>query len=308
MTLSLPLNNATTPSVTRTPCSAQQASEHKIDDSFPSWLTQEQAYIPRKDRESFLGKNTLKITGMLKDLKIQRGGLEAPESLAPLDKLLVRVDPAFRILGLLVTIFCVSAASNMFFVYIILGIFLVWMATKKGSDIIEILRPALIAAVFAALIMIPAIFIGQTSSFLRISIKVFITVGCVINLSRSVAYNELIAGFRTYHIPGIIIFIVDITLKYIVMLGEIATHAFDALRSRSVGRNTHKQQVFGGIAGTLFLRLHDSGTRMYEAMECRGFVGDYEVPKRTLFSLPALCYSALMVMQIVLFFYLEGMF
>lgn len=242
---------------------------------------------------------------MLSHMKLQRGGLD-DGSLSAVDHLLCRVAPALRLLGLIVTIVCISAASNMFFVYTTLALFLLCIAFKPGEAIIDVLKLPIVALLFTMLIMLPAILIGQPSSFLRVGTKVFITVGLVICQSRSVAYNEMIAGLRTYHVPGLVIFVLDITLKYIVMLGEVATGVLDALTLRSVGHNDDKRSASAGVMGITFLKAHDYSTEMYEAMECRGFTGEYVVPKSRVFSGTSVIYLLGLAGEICYLLLMEG--
>lgn len=271
----------------------------------PSWLSQPEDYTPSRDHERFLTKNTLKLTSLLSRMRLQRGGLDDSE-LSVVDHALMRVDCAFRLLGLIVTIVCISLSTNMFFTYTMLGVFLVCVALKPGEGIMDVLKVPLVACLVTALLMLPAILIGQTTSFVRMGLKVFLSVGFVICLSRTVAYNELIAGLRFYHVPGLIIFVLDMTLKYIVMLGEVAQSVLEALKLRSVGRNSRKGESSAGVMGVTFLKAHDYDAEMYEAMECRGFTGEYVVPRHRVFSKSVLVYLLLLVVQVVYLLFLDG--
>lgn len=270
----------------------------------PAWLLQSQDYVPRGDRERFLHHNMLKLTSLLSRMKLQRGGLESAAS--PVDRMFARVDCSLRLLGLLVTIICVSQATNMFFVYTILGLFLLVVALKPGEDIIDLLKTPLAALGFTAVLMLPAVFMGQPSSLVRVSLKVFLSVGLVLDLSRSVAYNELIAGLRFYHVPGLVVFVLDITLKYIVMLGEVAQGVLSALTLRSVGYNPDKRGSSSSVMGITFLKAHDYAGEMYEAMECRGFTGDYVVSRRKVLSPAGLLYLLVLVVQVLYLLMLDG--
>jgi cobalt/nickel transport system permease protein len=126
------------------------------------------------------------------------------------------------------------------------------------------------------------------------------------NLSHAVAWNELIAGLRTYHLPSLFIFVFDITIKYIVLLGGVALNVLEALRLRSVGKNTTKGDSSAGVLGVTFLKAQDFGAEMYEAMECRGFVGEYEVPREKIMNVAALLYLCCILCEVVIFLYLGG--
>lgn len=274
-------------------------------DAVPAWLESPQNHEPQKDRERFLTRNMLKLTALLSHMKLQRGGLDSA-ALSPIDRALSHVDCSFRVFGLIVTAVCISLASNMFFVYTMAGVYLCLLALKPGWAIIDCLKTPLAALALTVVIMAPAIFIGQPTSMVRVGLKVFVTVGFVIALSRDVAYNQLIAGLRTYHVPGLVIFVLDITLKYIVMLGDVARDVLEALTLRSVGRNRDKQGASGGVMGVTFLKAHDFSAEMYEAMECRGFTGDYVVPKRKILSSASVLYLLAVAGEVLYLLVLEG--
>lgn len=276
----------------------------QADGTVSAWLLQGQDYAPRGDKERFLHRNTLKLTSLLSRMKLQRGGLEDTGS--PVDKALSKVDCSLRLLGLMVTIVCISQATNMFFVYTMLALFLLAVALKPGDEILDLLKTPLAAMAFTMILMLPAVFMGQPGSLVRVSLKVFLSVGFVIDLSRAVAYNELIAGLRFYHVPGLVVFILDITLKYIVMLGEVAQGVLSALTLRSVGYNPDKRGSSSGVMGITFLKAHDYAGEMYEAMECRGFTGDYVVPRHKVLSPAALLYLLILVVQVLYLLMLDG--
>ena len=271
----------------------------------PDWLEQPQDYTPQKDRDVFLRRNALQLTSMLSRVKMQRGGLD-DDSLSVLDRLLICVDPALRIAGIILVILLNAASTNMFFTYCVAAGVLGILALKRGEDIVDVIKPALGGAAFTALIMLPAVFLGQPQSMVRITLKVFLSVVLLANLARGVAWNELVAGLRFYHVPSIFVFIFDITIKYIVLLGETAQSVLEALALRSVGSNRDKSGSASAVMGVTFLKAQDYAREMYQAMECRGFVGDYLSPRHRVFNPTGIAYLLVMAALVVWFFYLEG--
>jgi cobalt/nickel transport system permease protein len=89
-------------------------------------------------------------------------------------------------------------------------------------------------------------------------------------------WNHITGALRKLHIPGIFIFTLDMTLKYIVLLGTFTGDILTALRLRSVGKNNKKYQSVGGVMGITFIRGAEMSQEMYEAMRCRGFTDDYK--------------------------------
>jgi cobalt/nickel transport system permease protein len=76
------------------------------------------------------------------------------------------------------------------------------------------------------------------------------------------------------------IFTLDITIKYIAILGDCCLAVLEALRLRSVGRNHRKGKSASGVLGVTFLKSRQMADDMHQAMVCRGFDGTYHQPYR----------------------------
>ena len=104
----------------------------------------------------------------------------------------------------------------------------------------------------------------------------FVCVGLVNIFNHTTQWNHITKALRTLHIPGVFIFILDITLKYLVLLGSLIEGLLTACSLRSVGKNKKKYQSVGGVMGVTFVRSTEMSQQMYEAMQCRGFTDDYK--------------------------------
>lgn len=109
---------------------------------------------------------------------------------------------------------------------------------------------------------------GNPKILLTIGTKVFLSVTLIGMLSAGTAWNKLTASLRAFHIPDIFIFTLDITLKYIAVLGEICMEILTSLRLRSIGQNKKKAKAFSGILGISFLKSREMADEMYAAMCC----------------------------------------
>lgn len=137
--------------------------------------------------------------------------------------------------------------------------------------------------------------------------KVFVSVTLIGILSAGTSWNKLTASLRSFHIPDIFIFTLDITLKYIAVLGEICMEILTSLRLRSVGQNRKKAQSFSGILGISFLKSREMAEEMYAAMCCRGFVGEYKTQKTSTFRKQDILSLLLMIGVTGIFIYFEGL-
>ena len=75
-------------------------------------------------------------------------------------------------------------------------------------------------AVFTFIILFPAVFWGNSYSSIMITSKVFATVTAVNMLSHSTRWNSITGALKRFFVPDIFILVLDITIKYIVMLGN----------------------------------------------------------------------------------------
>ena len=131
----------------------------------------------------------------------------------------------------------------------------------------------------ALIILIPAMFIQLSGirNELLVVIKVFFSISTLSIFNHTTQWNHITGALRKLHIPGIFIFTLDITLKYIVLLGNLITDLLTSLQLRSVGKNNKKYSSIGGVMGVTFVRGTEMNRQMYEAMQCRGFTDDYSV-------------------------------
>jgi len=226
----------------------------------PEWLTTEENYQAGSDRDGFLNKSILSVLSVLhsfRDARMSYGRLGRAFP-APL-KLLA-------CLGLIITTSCLQ---NIFWLGVMLAVVLVHFCFVSSKQLVRTITTSLAAAIFTALIMLPAAFLGSPNSMVLISAKVFISVSLVGILGTTTEWNRITAGLRAFHVPEIFVFTLDITLKYIVILGDISIDMLNALKLRSVGKNKSKSDALSGVLGVTFLKSRQMADEMYDAMICR---------------------------------------
>jgi len=123
-----------------------------------------------------------------------------------------------------------------------------------------------------------------------ITSKVLATITAVNILSHATRWSYITSALKRFFVPDIFILVLDITIKYIVMLGEFTLNMMYALKLRSVGKNKNKYTSLSGIAGSLFIKSKEMAEDMYAAMECRGFTGEYQVYNNFKFTLADFAY------------------
>lgn len=261
----------------------------------PEWLLVKDDYVPKKDNDIFIKKSIMSILGMLTkfrsqtDYKVNRLGANA----------------LMKFITVLLSIILVSLTKNFVFVLIIHVWLLVLINFLRVDEIKSVLKAGFVAAAFTLIIFLPSVFLGYGNNSLMVVMKVLASVTMVSILACTTQWNDLICALKVFHIPDIFIFVLDTTIKHIIILGEFSLNMVYALRLRSIGRNNDKNTSISAIMGTLFIKSKEMSEEMYGAMECRGFTGEYKLYRK--FTLKYADYICIMfnIIFISLFFYLK---
>lgn len=241
----------------------------------PEWLLEKDNYIPEKESVNFINKSILAILNILTRFKQQSNQKLYKFELNDLTKLI----------SVLMMIVFVSLSKSITFVLITNIFVLVLINFLSIEEIKYVLKVSFVMAVITLLILLPSIFLGYGNNALMITFKVFSSVAFVNILSYSTKWNDLFGALKLFKVPDIFIFVLDITIKYIILLGEFSLNMIYALKIRSVGKSNNKNASLSGIVGTMFIKSKEMSEEMYVAMECRGFTGEYRAYKKFKFNL-----------------------
>jgi cobalt/nickel transport system permease protein len=264
------------------------------DSGIPAWLRAKENYIPKKGGDRFINKTVAALLGLIAVLRAEDGIKQA-----------ARADAFWKLLLTLVIILLLSLTREFVFVFTVLTVLLLRLCVMPFSDLGKIAALAAIAGCFSFIIMLPSVVYGSSYSLTMLPAKTVASVLAAGILSRTARWTELVRALGRVRVPGTLIFIVDITLKYLLLLGEFALESMRALKLRSVGVNRGKYGSIAAITGNLFLRSRVLADEMYGAMLCRGFTGTYPVRGRLRFGPADMCYIAAGFAFIALFFLLR---
>lgn len=233
----------------------------------PTWLSKKEDYMPPKDGGIFILKTIKALGNVIQRIRIQNGH-EKKRHLPALFKLFL----TFAI------ILMIALVKNRMIIMAIAAGVLLYLATWPAKDIWNILKTGLMAAGLTFLFLLFAIISRPEgiNNYLRMIEKVFLSVTVLSIFNHTNQWNHITFALRKLHVPGVFIFILDITLKYIVLFGRLITDILTSLQLRSVGKNNRKYNSIGGVMGVTFIRGTEMNKQMYEAMICRGFSDDYE--------------------------------
>jgi len=233
----------------------------------PNWLTEEDIYVPPKKGGTFITKTIKSIGSAMSKMKVQSGH-EKGHALPATVKLIL----------LVALILLVSMNHNRLILMAIFALVQIYLCVWPAKDIWTIYKSALLAAILALIIVFPAMIIKPAGAVNNMTLvfKVFLSVQMVNIFNHTTTWNHITAALRKFHVPGIFIFTLDITVKYIIHLGRLINDLLTSMQLRSVGKNKREYNSIGGVMGTTFLRSAQMSEQMYEAMRCRGFTDDYK--------------------------------
>ncbi len=230
----------------------------------PHWMVSAEGYLPGSDRDSFINRSIGSFLHLLSRFGRAEAGLGGKPS----------VNPGVRLGSTLLLIVLISLSHDFLFLSYAGALLLVVLSFCPAETILRIVKGSLPIAAFTFIVMLPAALWGSTARIVMITLKVLLSVMAVKLFVATTRWESILSGLRAF-MPRLFVLVLDVTTRYLVLLGELSLRLLCALKLRSVGRNSDKAASLGGIAGTLFLRSRQMAEDMYAAMECRCFTGSY---------------------------------
>lgn len=261
--------------------------------SLPDWLLKDENYIPQSDKDQFISKSIQSILSILSKIRSQSG--------YKIERF--HVNTAIKVASTFLLVVLLSLSTSYTFLFVVDVYLLVLLSFMDGKEIVKILSVSLVMAFFTFIILFPYILLGNTYTSMIITLKVLSTLVAVNVLSHSTRWNSITGALRKFYVPNIFILVLDITIKYISMLGDFSLNMLYSLKLRSIGRNNNKYGSIAGIAGTMFIRSKEMAEEMYAAMECRGFTGEYTVRSKWKLTITDVMYILLTIAIIIAFIF-----
>jgi cobalt/nickel transport system permease protein len=245
------------------------------------WLTRKEEYLPRAGGLRFLDRSLLSILSVLS--RIRR-----PEK--TVGGQVYRLNPTLKLVTVFIVILTLSLSRSASFVYLADSCILLAAALLDAGDLLNTLLLSTTIALFGLLILLPSMFTGNGGNSLLLLAKIAGSALAVNFLAHSTKWRHMTRAIKFFRVPDLFILVLELAVKYIVILGEFSIHMLQALRARSVGRNTHAHRELSNLAGILYFKSREMAEQTYSAMECRGFTGEYPSPKVRTFSASDLVY------------------
>lgn len=227
----------------------------------PNWLSEKDNYTAIEDKNTYVQKSIFSIIEKVAIIRENKNG---------------RINPALKVICTIVMIICTSISRSFIYfllvdIYLLAILFLLGRKRRKPLIIRSIIFP-----VITLIALLPSMFYGNIYNSIVIFQKLIITILLVNILAHTTKWTEISKALKLLLVPDIFLWTMDITIKYIVVLGEYAINLLYALKLRAIGRTKDKYKALTSIMGNLFMNSYKMSEEMFNAMECRGFSGEYK--------------------------------
>ncbi len=235
------------------------------------WLLKQEEYIPKDDKSKFIDKSILSIIKLLS--KIHRRNTSN-------NRILYRLNPSLKVVFTFINLILISLTRSKIYL-IAIGIYgLCSLALLDREERRIVIGISLTIPLFTLIMLIPSMIAGNINNSILLLFKVGIDILLVNILSYTTKWHDITKSLKLFFIPDIFIWTMEITIKYVVLLGEYGLNLLYSLKLKSIGKNDGKYNSISGIMGNLFLKSKHMGEEMFSAMECRGFTGEYNVQRK----------------------------
>lgn len=261
----------------------------------PEWLLKDDNYEPMRDKDTFINNS---IMSLLKTIsKFQRQTDSRRNRFV--------VNDFLKVISAIIIIILLSTSRNLLFVLTINTLLLLLVSFFQADEIKNIIAVGFITSIFTFIILIPSILMGNANNSILIVLKVLSCIVIVNALSYTTEWNNITGTLRLFFVPDIFIFVLDITIKYIMILGEFSLGMLYAVKLRSIGKSRQKRNSLSGIMGTIFIKSKEMAEDMYSAMECRGFNGEYKSYKKLKFHFYDYGFIIINIVIVFVYFYFD---
>jgi cobalt/nickel transport system permease protein len=119
----------------------------------------------------------------------------------------------------------------------------------------------------------PVMLSGGTVAFATIMAKFALGLGAALLLVATTGFDSVAAALERLGTPRTLVAQLQLTYRYLFVLGEEAGRMVRAHALRCPDRRRPEWRIIGTLLGQLLLRALDRAERIHAAMRCRGFDG-----------------------------------
>ncbi len=271
----------------------------------PAWLLAKSAPPPAppagRRRAHFLEKL---LAGLARFVEHAFSG----EAISAKSGLLQRLDPRFKLVGLLGLIVAAVLVRHLASLLLLLAVVVALVVASRIGVRRFVLRAWIFIPLFTLAIVLPAttswvtpgkplltfwrdqhIALGPihlpatlavTDHGLAGAARLVLRVTCAVSfsvlLTLTTRWSDLLKALRVLRVPRMFVFVLAMAYRYVFLLLRLAQDMVVARRSRTVGRVSRREErrFVGAAVGTLFGKSQATGEQVYLAMMARGYSGE----------------------------------
>jgi len=209
------------------------------------------------------------------------------------------IDPRAKVLALFtLLIVCVTTPPGEWWAFCIYAAIVVVIATASSVPARYLLTRVLVVLPF---ILVVAVFVpvmhkgggsvdlglfhvsrGGLVVLWNVTVKSLIAVSCLILLSSTTPFADLMHALERLHIPRFFTLVASFMYRYLFLIIDEEERMRRARDSRNFrGRWIWQSKVIGHMIASLFLRSQERSERVYKAMCARGFDGTFPRSKES---------------------------
>lgn len=234
-----------------------------------NWIFNEDNYEVKKNRNSFLEKSiftTLRIIDYIrKNNETYKSGY------------MYLTNPLLKVVFTVANLVFISLTKSWEFLFIIMSFIILMTISIPRKDRIQFVFSTLSIIIIPLIMIIPSIFINKGIECFKIMLKILEAIFLARILSVTTKKCELTNCLKKLYVPDIFIFLVDLTLKYIFILGEFSLNMLYSLKIKNISRKNNRYSSIWSLIGNLFLKSKCMADEMFFAMECKAFNGEYVI-------------------------------
>lgn len=215
--------------------------------------------------------------------------LRSFDDLAARDTPLARIDPRAKLVAALVFVFVVVSFERHAVAGLLpLAVFPLALAVLGEVPAVPLLRKLALAAPFALMVGVASPWLDRTPvplygdvtlaagwwSFASILLRFALTVGTALALVAGTGMGPLCEALARLGVPRVVTVQLLFLHRYAFVLGAEAARLATARRLRSAGRRP-RLNSYGPLLGQLLLRAFQRAQRIHQAMQARGFDGEW---------------------------------
>lgn len=215
------------------------------------------------------------------------------DPLPEIDSPLSRLDPRWKLVGILIAIICVTALRTPQAAALALAgsLLLAWLGRlPRRWCLVRLGTMMLMVAPFMLLLpLLPdgdgprwqlgplSVSVRGVQAALALGLKTSSIVLLVLVLLGTAPLADTLKAAQSLRLPGLLIQLAMLTYRYIFVLAAELNRLRVAVRVRGYRNraNLHSYRTVGNLAGTLLVRGYEQGERVGQAMRCRGFDGQF---------------------------------